>query len=67
MSLEKSNDEVKQAHFKPEENERLTRRIVDEYVNSLDINVESLSRKVLDRIEKILRTDKRRFGMMNWL
>ena len=65
MSLEKSNKEVKQAHFKTEDNERLTKRIVDEYVNSLDINVESLSRKVLDRIEKTLRTDKRRFGMIN--
>lgn len=43
--------------------EAMTRKIVENYVNDLDINVDAISRKVLEKIERTLKTERRRFGM----
>ena len=44
-------------------NEEKTKRLIRDYVSDLDLNIDSISRKVMNRIEKMMQTDRRRFGM----
>ena len=44
-------------------NEEKTKRLIRDYVSDLDLDIDSISRKVMNRIEKMMKTDRRRFGM----
>ena len=62
-SMQQGNNRNKLSSNKNVMNEEKTKRLIKDYVSELDLNIDSISRKVMNRIEKIMKTDRRRFGM----
>ena len=44
--------------------EESTRKMIEEYVSNINIDVDSISRKVMNQIEKMMKTERRRFGIL---